>query len=70
MNAIIDHLKDENIHIIKIDVEKNPAIASSFKIKEIPTFVIQQNGKSKWQQSGVMTDAYLKEILNKYNSLQ
>ncbi len=44
----------ESIKIIKIDIDKNPSIASSLHVKGVPTLMLFKNGKSVWRQSGVL----------------
>jgi thioredoxin 1 len=41
--------------VIKIDVDKNPAIASAYKIQSIPTLVLFRHGKVLWRQAGVVS---------------
>jgi thioredoxin 1 len=40
--------------VIKIDVDKNPAIAQAYKIQSIPTLVLFRHGKVLWRQAGVV----------------
>jgi thioredoxin 1 len=52
--------------IIKIDIDKNPQIASSYQIQSVPTLMLFKNGKVMWRQSGVMTTEQLKSVINQY----
>lgn len=52
--------------IIKIDVDKNPSLASQFNVQGVPTLIIFKNGEVKWRQSGVMSKNQLLEILARY----
>lgn len=49
--------------IIKIDVDKNPQVASKFQIRGVPTLIVFKNGQIKWRQSGVFPANELERIL-------
>ena len=42
----------KNLKVIKIDVDRNPEIASRYQIRSIPTLVLFKNGQAIWRQSG------------------
>ena len=53
---ILKSLKEEmgeQVKLIKIDVDKNPEIASKYQIRGVPTLMIFKNGNLMWRQSGV-----------------
>ena len=59
----------ERITIIKIDVDKNQAIAAQYQVREVPTMLLFQNGKQLWRQSGVVSkEELIKIIVEKSNS--
>ena len=59
----------ERITIIKIDVDKNQAIAAQYQVRGVPTMLLFQNGKQLWRQSGVVSEEELiKIIVEKSNS--
>ena len=43
------------VKVIKIDVDKNQAIAGKYQIRSIPTMILFRNGNPVWRQSGVLT---------------
>ena len=39
--------------ILKINVDKNQALASRFQVRSIPTLILFKKGKQVWRQAGV-----------------
>lgn len=56
----------ENIKIIKIDVDKNEAVAQKFQVRGVPTMVLYKNGQPVWRQSGLLTKSDLINVINKH----
>ncbi|MBF6611024.1 MAG: thioredoxin [Chryseobacterium sp.] len=55
-------VKDEAT-IIKVDVDKNPAVAAQFGIRSVPTLMIFKNGTVKWKRSGVFSANELERLI-------
>jgi thioredoxin 1 len=65
---ILRQVKEEigdAVSIIKIDIDKNPAIASRFQIRGVPTMVLFRNGQPRWRQSGVLPKDAIIEAIRK-----
>ncbi|GAL83387.1 hypothetical protein MYP_613 [Sporocytophaga myxococcoides] len=53
----------EKIKVIKVDVEKNPAVSTAYKISGIPTLILFYKGQIKWRQSGLIPKPELLRML-------
>lgn len=63
---ILKEVKDslgERVSIIKIDVDKNQEIASSYQVRGVPTMMLFQNGKQLWRQSGVLSKEQIVNVI-------
>lgn len=72
MPPILREVKDqlgEDVKILKIDVDKNQALAQQLQIMSIPTIIIFKNGGIAWRTAGVpspkqLLDAVKEQITN------
>lgn len=49
--------------IIKIDVDRNQAVAAQFGIRSVPTLMIFKSGEVKWKRSGVFQADELERLI-------
>ncbi|MDA0793790.1 MAG: thioredoxin [Bacteroidetes bacterium] len=66
MPPILNHLKanmGSSIRILKIDVDKNPDVASKYQVRGVPTLLLMRSGKILWKQSGVLQAGELQQVI-------
>src|ERR1700751_5794041 len=54
----------DKIRILKIDIDKSPAMSDAFGIQAVPTLMLIRNRNILWRQSGVVQANQLEQILN------
>jgi thioredoxin 1 len=67
MPPILKEVKDkmgESVTILKMDIDRNPAVASAYGIQSVPTLIVFRDGQVKWRQSGVTRADQLKYVLD------
>lgn len=67
MAPILEDVKShigDHASIIKIDVDKNPQVASTYQVRGVPTLILFKNGKILWRQSGVVSANELERLIN------
>ncbi len=53
----------DNIRVVKVNVDKNPFIATEFNVKSIPTLILFKSGSLKWTGVGMYEASDLKKII-------
>lgn len=56
----------EKARIIKIDVDKNQALAAKYQVRGVPTLMIFKSGEVKWKSSGVKMADELIHLIDQY----
>ncbi|WP_346854451.1 thioredoxin [uncultured Draconibacterium sp.] len=66
MPAILKQVKDElkeQVRIIKVDVDRNPLIATKYQIRSIPTLMLFKEGELIWTGMGVRSANEIKRLV-------
>ncbi|MDQ6815714.1 MAG: thioredoxin [Bacteroidota bacterium] len=67
MKPVLEDLRQlmaDKIRILKIDIDKNPKLATSLNISGVPTLILFKKGQTLWRQSGVVSAKQLQAIVN------
>lgn len=52
--------------VVKIDVDKNQAIAALYQVQGVPTLILFKNGRVLWRQSGVVPKAEIEKVILRF----
>lgn len=69
MTPILKELKQkvgEDVRIVKVDVDKNPAIAQKYQVRGVPTMILFVDGDVAWRTSGVQSAEALKNVIEQH----
>lgn len=55
------------VTILKVDIDKNPAVAQHYQIQGVPTLILFKKGQMKWRQSGVMPVNTIVQVVNQHD---
>jgi len=58
----------EKARILKVDVDKSPAVAEQYQIRGVPTLILFKKGQPVWRQSGVANRQQLIQLIDQYAS--
>jgi len=65
LQEVKEHFQDK-LTVIKIDVDRNRALATNFKIQGVPTLLLYKEAAQVWRQSGLLTKSQLIQVIGKY----
>ncbi|MBM7642700.1 thioredoxin [Streptococcus loxodontisalivarius] len=68
LEQLSEELDEDELKIVKIDVDENPATAQSFGIMSIPTLLFKKDGEVVKQVAGVHTKDQIKAIVAELNA--
>jgi thioredoxin 1 len=54
------------LRIIKIDVDKNQAVAQQYRVQSIPTLILFHKGQPVWRQAGVVPAPQIAQALRPF----
>ena len=69
MHPVLEQVKQEfgdRLRIIKLDIDKNEAIAAKYGIQAVPTLMLFNNGDIAWRNSGAMMKQELARIISEH----
>jgi len=69
MPPILNELRKrmgDQIRILKIDIDKSPAVSDALHVQAVPTLILIQNRNILWRQSGVIQATDLERIINQF----
>ena len=70
MNPVLKEVVSEianKAKIIKVNVDKNPAVVNKYKVMGVPTLLLFKKGEIKWRQTGALDKRQLLEIIQKFS---
>ena len=54
------------LRVIKIDVDRNQAVAQQYRVQSIPTLILFHKGQPVWRQAGVVPAPQIAQALRPY----
>ena len=67
LEKLSEELSEDELKIVKMDVDENPETARVFGIMSIPTLLFKKDGQVVKQVAGVHTAAQIKAIIAELN---
>lgn len=56
----------DEARIIKIDIDRNQAVAAKYNVRSVPTLMIFKNGEVLWKEAGVKEKEQLIQLLRSF----
>lgn len=66
---IIEKVKEsvgDTANVLKIDIDKNEAVARKYNVQSIPTLILFKNGEPVWRAVGLQQGDVLEEKIRNY----
>ena len=65
IDAIASELNGE-VRVLKVDVDKNQAVAAHYRVQAVPTLIIFKKGEAVWRNSGAMDKVSLLQQIKSF----
>jgi|SRR5690606_18008209 len=69
MSPIIEQFSQEmgdKVRVLKVDVDRNPLVASAYQIQGVPTVILFKEGNVLWRQAGVVPGHILRQVVQQH----
>lgn len=69
MRPILQELKHrvgDKAVVLKVDVDRNPTVASTYGVQALPTILILKQGQVVWRRTGVVDAGRLQQALQPF----
>ncbi|GAB3819683.1 thioredoxin [Pontibacter rugosus] len=69
MSPVVQQLASQfngKLKVIKVDIDKNQAAASQYRVQGVPTFILFNKGQQVWRQSGALPAQQLSQVIQQY----
>ena len=63
LDEVKNHFKS-NLNILKVDVDKNQALAAKYQVKGVPNLILFKKGEIVWRGAGALPKSQLIDIVN------
>jgi thioredoxin 1 len=61
---------NEPVRIVKVNVDRNPYIATRYKVQNLPTIMVFQKGNPTWKAEGICEPEEIMEVVQKQFSIK
>jgi thioredoxin 1 len=71
MKPVLEQLKrrmQDELHIIKVDIDRSQAAAMQFQIQSVPTLILFRKGQILWRHSGTASAAQLEQVIQQHSA--
>ena len=69
MSPILEQVAAQHggkLRVVKIDVDRNAAVAQQYRVQSIPTLILFHQGQPVWRQAGVVPAAQIAQALKPF----